>query len=214
VDPDGRWIKGAGLLRNIFRSDAYCVSYLAATSRGLPLSSIEKVGKNHYNVSWMSNDGYSIYDENGLTSRISLPTFNIMSIKIKNTLFKFNLSGVAFYNNSSRDRPGPDRKTNQDVNMVDISNFPTGTGATNGKSIFEAFKFGTEVVEKTYNLYDLFIDHQEKIKNDAWESRKNDTIHVPDLPGSKPHWYDKRDDVPLWDSLRRAQEKISEREKN
>jgi hypothetical protein len=92
------------------------------------------------------------------------------STPAKTPKFKFNFNldgggGVHFYNNSDRDRPGPDRKTNRDVNMVDISNFPTGTGSSGSGSVPELVLNLVGLFERGGTITEAVMDYNQAVQN-------------------------------------------------
>ena len=92
------------------------------------------------------------------------------STPAKTPKFKFNFNldgggGVHFYNNSDRDRPGPDRKTNRDVNMVDISNFPTGTGSSGSGSVQELVLNLVGLFERGGTITEAVMDYNQAVQN-------------------------------------------------
>ena len=139
------------------------------------------------------------------------------STPAKTPKFKFNFNinldgggGVHFYNNSDRDRPGPDRKTNHDVNMEDISNFPTGTGATNGSVILENLKFGFETIEQGLKINDKYKEYKQKMENEKNENYLNDTILLKDPCTNGPHWLNPKLKVARKDSAETMQKLIED----
>ena len=199
VDPDGRWVIGAGFFRNLFRSDAYCKAYLVAKSHGLPESSIIKYGKGHYGINYTSYDVVTIHAFTPSKSKISFKRGS-----------QHGRGGINLYNTNKYDRPGPDRTTDADVEMVDITHFPTGVGGIGDKSPLDAMEYIFGGIQRISDLYDASQKLIEQQKKDAYEKYMNDTIHVPDCEYTPPHWKIDKDWVPRKDSLKRANEKKEE----
>jgi RHS repeat-associated protein len=172
VDPDGRWIKGAGFFRNLFNSDAYCTAYL--TCQQIPNSHFTKVGKNHYKVTWTTGS----FIDNGTNYNNLMPMVTIYDIKMENHLFKileFDGGGIELYNrDNERDRPGPDRKTKGDAPLTDITNFPTGTGSSGAENIPELVGNMVGLFERGGNFGELFLKYQEESRQKQKNKEKED----------------------------------------
>jgi len=171
VDPDGRKVKGAGFIRNIFHTDGYCVAYLAAKARGIPEDHIRKINKENYTFSVMIGD-----DLWAGTSKLNYYYgVEIIHIYVKDTPFRTNWSGIELYNtDNERDRPGADRKTNGDAPLTDITNFPTGTGSSGAENIPELVGNMVGLFERGGNIGELFLKYQEESKQKQKNKEKED----------------------------------------
>jgi len=141
---------------------------------------------------------------------VSTPTNN--NSKKKSPSFNFNINlngggGVHFYNKSDRDRSGPTRKTDKDVNMVDISNFPTGTGSSGAGNVLELIGNMVGLFERGGSIAEVYLEYQEQIKKEEYERFQNEIILLENpCPHDPAHWLDKDLLVRRKDSLAKIQQ--------